>query len=154
MLDMILPEITCPYCKKLFKPRRINQKYCSVECRENSYKETRKEYYNKNKEKIKQQQKKYREKRKMKKLEELFNQNTYPKFLCKMKTKTIKLNDPIKNYHYNESYDLWTITTLQGDTYFIYGENIRELKIYEITHNNQEKLVVKCKKGKILDIGD
>ena len=150
MLNMILPEIECPYCKKPFKPRRINQKYCSEECRENNYKEHRKEYYQQNKQRIRLQQKKYKERKKMEKLEELLQYDTYPKYICKLKTKTIKLYDPIKNYHYNGSYDLWTIITLQGDTYFIYGKNIRELTIKEINSKNEESLMVKYRKGKII----
>jgi hypothetical protein len=32
-------EVTCPICGKLFKPERLNIKYCSVEC-SNIYKST------------------------------------------------------------------------------------------------------------------
>lgn len=149
MLEMILPEIICPYCKKPFKPRRVNQKYCCEECRDNNYKATRKEYYKENREKIRQQQKQYRERKRMEKIEEMLNDTNDPKYICKLKTRTIRLYDPIKNYHYNGLYDLWTITTLHGDTYFIYGKNIRELTIKEITQKNNEILIVKYKNGKI-----
>ena len=149
-IETLLQPITCPHCKKPFRPRRVNQKYCSETCRKENYRKHQKEYYQQNKNKIKQQQKRYREKKKMEKMEEMMKLQQSTNLLCKLNTNTIKLYDPIKNYHYNGLYKLWTITTITKDTYFIYTKNIKKMFIKQITDNN-EKTLVKVKNGKIID---
>ena len=125
----------------------MNQKYCSIGCREKNYEKQRKDYYAENKDKIRKQQKKYREKQKIKMMKKV-KEYDLPLYVCKISTNIFKFNNPIKNYNYNKDYDLWTITTFDKDTFFIYSKNIKYLIITEYDEYENKKILCKCKMGK------
>lgn len=41
----------------------------------------------------------------------------------------IKFHSPIKSYHYNDQYYLWTIVLNNDDTLFLYDKNIYKMSI-------------------------
>lgn len=146
MIHKILPKQVCPTCGETFQPKQVNQKYCSVFCREKHYENSRKEYYQKNKVRIRKQQKKYNERKKVELLK-MMKEAPLPLYLCKLTTDMIRFTSPVKNYNYNETYDLWTITSFKGDTYFIYSKNIKNLEMVMYDEDERKMAVGECKKG-------